>query len=178
MPTPNTSELFRVVTSDALGAPEAALRLPTAPIAPEPFVPEVSTPVKLTTVIDAATERDNVAVTVAFVSVAGANARQISDVPACALARVTRVHTSPPPATAVTVVLPVAAPSVATNASRSSLPAAVEKAGLAIVVLDDERPVVLLTSTAIAAEATVEDNPTRVTASAARRRFVIFMNLY
>ena len=90
----------------------------------------------------------------------------------------TSVHPSPPPATAVTVVLPVAAPSVATNASKSSLPVAVEKVGLAIVVLDDERPVVLLTSTTIAADAIVEDNPTRVTASAARKRFAIFMSLY
>jgi hypothetical protein len=137
------------------------------------LVPDISTPVKLTRVIEAATERDNVAVTVAFASVAGANARQISDVPACALALATKAHAKPPPATAVTVVLPVAAPSVATNARRSSLPAAVENAGLAIVVLDVDRPVVLFTSTAIAAEATVEDNPTRLTASAVRRRLVI-----
>jgi hypothetical protein len=149
-----------------------------APIAPEPFVPEVSTPVKLTMVSEAATERDNVAVTVAFVSVAGAKARQISDVPAWALARLTSAQTSPPPATAVTVVVPVAAPSVATNARRSSLPAAVENAGLAIVVLEVERPVVLFTSTAIAAEAADEDNPIIVTARAVRIRLVIFMNLY
>jgi hypothetical protein len=63
------------------------------------------------------------------------------------------------------------------NASRSSLPADVEKTGLAIVVLDDERPVDLLTSTTIAAEATVENNPTNATVRAARRRCVIFMNL-
>jgi hypothetical protein len=53
----------------------------------------------------------------------------------------------------------------------------VEKTGLAIVVLDDERPVDLLTSTTIAAEATVENNPTNATVRAARRRCVIFMNL-
>jgi hypothetical protein len=51
-PTPRTHELFTIVTSDAAGAPVAALLLPTAPIAPDPFVPEMFTPAKLMTVID------------------------------------------------------------------------------------------------------------------------------
>ena len=35
LPTPTTSELFLVVTSDAVGAPTSALPLPVAPMAPE-----------------------------------------------------------------------------------------------------------------------------------------------
>jgi hypothetical protein len=50
-----THELFRVVTKLAEGAPEGALADFTAPIAPEPFVPDVSAPLKLKTVIDEAT---------------------------------------------------------------------------------------------------------------------------
>ena len=81
MPTPKTQELFRVVTRLAVGAPEDALALPVAPIAPDPFVPEEFTPVKLMTVIDEATLWDSVAVTVTAFNGAVANARQISDVP-------------------------------------------------------------------------------------------------
>ena len=55
LPTPKTQELFRVVTRLAVGAPEDAFAVPVAPIAPDPFVPEGSTPVKLMTVIDEAT---------------------------------------------------------------------------------------------------------------------------
>jgi hypothetical protein len=44
--------LFLVVTSVALGAPELAPATLIAPIAPAPFAPDVSMPVKLTTVID------------------------------------------------------------------------------------------------------------------------------
>ena len=40
---------------DAVGAPVDPDAEATAPTAPEPFVPDVSTPVKVTTVIDAAT---------------------------------------------------------------------------------------------------------------------------
>src|ERR1700720_2582120 len=52
-PTPNTQELLRVVTRLAVGAPVPALPVPVAPTAPEPFVPVVSTPLKVTTVIEA-----------------------------------------------------------------------------------------------------------------------------
>jgi hypothetical protein len=80
-PTPKTQELFRVVTSVALGAPGFALADAVAPTAPDPLAPDVSTPLKLTTVMDESTGADSVAVTVTFVSGAGANARQISAVP-------------------------------------------------------------------------------------------------
>ncbi len=66
-PTPSTHELFRVVTRVAVGAPELPLPEPVAPIAPEPFVPDVSTPVKLTIVTEDATLCERVARTVAFV---------------------------------------------------------------------------------------------------------------
>src|SRR5579864_1752714 len=63
LPTPKTHELCRVVTSAAAGAPGFAFPLPVAPTAPEPFVPDASTPLKLMTVIDAAMLCDVVALT-------------------------------------------------------------------------------------------------------------------
>ena len=81
MPTPNTHEFGRVVASVAAGAPVAPDADTVAPIAPEPFVPDVSTPLNVTTVIDAATLCDSVAVTVTFERVVVENARQISAVP-------------------------------------------------------------------------------------------------
>src|SRR4051794_38158395 len=102
---PTTQELFLVVVSDAVGAPEAALAPPIAPIAPDPLDPEVSAPVKLTTVIDERTLCAMVAVTVAFERSAGAKARQISAVPLWALIRFTSIQVRDPPVTPVTVVL-------------------------------------------------------------------------
>ena len=63
LPTPNTHELARVVVSAAVGAPGLALPDPVAPMAPEPPVPDESTPVKVTTVIEAVVDGDSVAVT-------------------------------------------------------------------------------------------------------------------
>ena len=103
-PTPKTQELFRVVVNVPKGAPDDALLPATAPIAPEPFVPEVSTPAKLMTVIEETTLWDNVAVTVALLRGAGANVRQISEVPLCAFARRTSTQVSPAPETLLTVV--------------------------------------------------------------------------
>jgi hypothetical protein len=96
--------LFTVLTSDAVGAPEAALLLPTAPIAPDPFVPEVFTPAKLMTVIDEITLCDRVPATVRPLRDAPAKARQISEDPLCPLVRWTRTHVNPPPETLFTVV--------------------------------------------------------------------------
>ena len=64
LPTPTTKEPPRLVTSVAVGAPGLAFPVPIAPMAPKPFVPEVSTPVKLITVIEETTRCDSVAVTV------------------------------------------------------------------------------------------------------------------
>src|SRR5438874_7554570 len=97
LPTPKTHELARVVTSVADGAPAALLDLATAPIAPEPFVPVVSTFEKLTTVIDEATDCDRFADTVTFVSGAAANARQLSLVLSFALLPIVLAHEWPPP---------------------------------------------------------------------------------
>jgi hypothetical protein len=105
LPTPNTHELLCVVASVAVGAPDVLLALRVAPIAPDPLVPDVSTPVKLTTVSEDATGCDNVAVTETALNGAGANVLQISDVPLCALVRTTSTHVNPAPATLVTVVL-------------------------------------------------------------------------
>ena len=69
------------MTSAAPAAPLRAFALPVAPLAPDPFVPVVSTPLKAMTVMEPATFFDTVAVTVATVSTAGANARQISASP-------------------------------------------------------------------------------------------------
>ena len=62
-PTPTTHEPLRVVLKLAVGAPLLEFPVPVAPTAPEPFVPEVSTPVKVITVIDDATLCESVAVT-------------------------------------------------------------------------------------------------------------------
>ena len=103
-PTPNTIDPLRVVTREAFGAPEEALFMPVAPMAPDPFVPGGSAPVKLITVMDEATLWDNVAVTVMLLSGKGENARQISEVPLCTFSLTTNVQVKPPPATDVTVV--------------------------------------------------------------------------
>jgi len=65
-----------VVVRLAEGAPAAALAVAVAPIAPEPLVPVVSTPVKLTTVIDDKTDCENVAVTVTLSALSARKARQ------------------------------------------------------------------------------------------------------
>jgi methylglyoxal synthase len=75
-----------------------------APIAPEPFVPDVSTPAKLTTVMDDPTACESVAVTATLLRGEVANARQISELPDCALLLVTRAQVRPAPLTPVTVV--------------------------------------------------------------------------
>jgi hypothetical protein len=132
-PTPRTRELFPVVTSDAVGAPPATLLLAVAPIAPEPFVPEVFTPMKLITVMEETTLWDSVAVRLTLLRGLGAKARQISAVPLCPLALTTSVQARPPPETAVTVVLAPPRKSVAMKANSNSLLATVENTGDAIV---------------------------------------------
>jgi hypothetical protein len=93
-----------VVVSPAVGAPEDLFALAVAPIAPEPFVPDVSTPLKLRSVIVEATLCESVAVTEILLRRDGAKARQISDVPLCALVRTTNAHVKPAPLTLFTVV--------------------------------------------------------------------------
>jgi hypothetical protein len=106
-PTPITNELFRVVTKEAWGVPVVSFPVPTAPTAPEPFVPEASTPTKLITVIEEVTLCESVAVTDTLLSTDGEKARQISAVPFCVLVRTTSCHVSPAPETALTLVLVV-----------------------------------------------------------------------
>ena len=127
------------MTNVAVGAPGFALALPVAPIAPDPFVPDVSTPLKLITVIDAATLCEIVAVTVRLLRVVVAKARQISEVPFCALVRSTSCQVRPVAVTFVMVVVPEML-SVAMSASSNSLGAVVDTAA-AIVVAFVERAV-------------------------------------
>ena len=94
-----------MVVSEALGAPVRAFPVPVAPMAPEPFVPVVSTPAKLITVIEEITLYESVAVTETLLSGTVAKALQISALPLCALVRTTSAQVRPPPETAVTVVL-------------------------------------------------------------------------
>ena len=126
--------MLRVVTSDAEGAAFGEFVLAMLPIAPDPLVPEVSTPAKLTMVIAAAGEDcEKVATAVTFVSTDGANALQISAVPPCALVRSTIVQVNPAPVTPLTVILLERA-SLLISASTNSLPCTVEKLALVIVV--------------------------------------------
>ena len=134
LPTPNTHELALVVVSVAVGAPVAALADRVAPIAPEPFVPDVSTPVKVTTTIDETVGCAIVAVTPTLVSAAGANARQISVDPRWAFVRATSTHVSPAPVTPVDA-FPGVVSSIATKASNSWFPLVVEKALVVTVVV-------------------------------------------
>ena len=118
-----------------MGAPLAPLPVPVAPTAPAPFTPDVSTPVKVTTVIDAVWLLDKVAVTATLDSAVDAKARQISAVPLCTLVRPTSVQVKPAPVTLFTTVfVPVAGASVEMNASNSSLPDVVENVVVATVV--------------------------------------------
>ena len=122
-----------MVVSDALGAPGLALLLPVAPIAPEPPLPEVFTPAKVTTVMEAATLCDKLAFTETLLRVVGAKARQISAVPNCALVRLTNDQVRLAPVTPVTVT-PEEVASDATNASSNSLALDVEKVGEVMLV--------------------------------------------
>jgi hypothetical protein len=152
LPTPNTQELLRVVTSVAAGAPGLAFPLAVAPIAPEPLVPEVSIPVKLTTVMEAAALCDKFAVTLTLERVPGAKARQISAVPSCALVRLTKAQVRPAPVTLVTV-MPLDVPSLEINASSNSLPALVENDGEVMLAAELDLSVDLIWSMAIALHA-------------------------
>jgi hypothetical protein len=75
-----------------------------APMAPEPLVPEMFTPVKVMTVRDDTTDWERFAETWALPKALGAKARQISEVPDWVLVRTTRAHVRPPPVTLCTVV--------------------------------------------------------------------------
>ena len=94
-----------MVVSAAVGAPVPLPEL-TAPMAPEPLTPDVSTPLKLTTVTDAGAALVSVTVTDVLVSGESANARQISEDPGWTSVRATGSHVSPPPLTLATVVCP------------------------------------------------------------------------
>jgi hypothetical protein len=89
----------------AVGAPDAALPVPVAPMAPEPLVPDVFTPLKLTTVIDDWTLSESVAPTVTLLNVEVANARHISAVPRWVLVLIARTQVKPAPVTLETLVL-------------------------------------------------------------------------
>ena len=93
-----------MVTNDADGAPEAALRPPVAPMVPEPFAPDELTPLKLMTVIEELTLCESVAVAVTLLRGVAAKVRQISEVPLWPLVRTTSDHVRPPPEMPVTVV--------------------------------------------------------------------------
>ena len=99
------SELARVVTRVADGAPPAELVPFVAPIAPEPLVPELSTPSKPITVMEAITLADRVALTAMLFNGEGAKARHISEPPLRVFVLKTRTQVNPPPLTLFTVVL-------------------------------------------------------------------------
>ena len=129
VPTPKTQELSLVLTNDAVGAPDTALALAVAPIAPDPFVPEESTPLNAATVMEDATLCARPAVTIAFFNGAVAKARQISASPGCPFARVTSTQARPAPFTVFTVMPPEEVESAEMKANNSSFGEAVEKGG-------------------------------------------------
>src|SRR5690348_8799568 len=115
-PTPKTQELFLVVTTEPVGAPDAELNVPLAPMAADPLLPLVSAPLNATTVIEAAAAWDRLAATATFVKTPGANARQISASPGTLLARATNCHVSPAPLIDLTEFPAVEPESADTNA--------------------------------------------------------------
>jgi hypothetical protein len=154
LPTPITQELALLVSREAAGAPGFAFPEPMAPMAPEPLVPVVLTPVKLITVMEALTLCDSVAVAVVALSLAEANVRQISAVPLWVLVLLTRTQVKPPPVTPLTETLvPLVEASAAMNARSNSLVEAVVKDGDTTVVALVERSVDVVTSAAIGADA-------------------------
>jgi hypothetical protein len=129
-----------VVVRLAVGAPEGALASLVLPIAPDPPTPDLSVPVRVTTVMEAAALCERLAFTLTLDRAEVANARHISAVPSCKLARCTNAQVSPAPLTPVTA-MPEEFASVEMNASKSSLPVAVEKVGEVILTLALERSV-------------------------------------
>src|ERR1700687_1741472 len=122
----------------ALEAPALTLADLIAPIAPAPFTPAGSAPLKLTTVIDDCVDCDNVAVTVTPLNALGEKARQTSDVPFWTFVRTTICQVRPAPDIPVTLVLlPNPRAAVATTARTSSFPAVVENAFVVRVVAAD-----------------------------------------
>lgn len=111
---------------EIVGPPDEALLVPVAPMAPDPFVPDVSTPIKLISVMDTSAS-GTLAVTEMLVKGELEKERQISAVPVCPLVLLTRVHVRPPPEMLLTVPLEPTAPgAAATKAKTNSLPALVE----------------------------------------------------
>lgn len=113
--------------NEPVGAPEAALKVAVAPMAPEPLLPLLSAPLNATTVIEAAALCAIFAVTLTLLKAAGANARQISASPGTLFARATNCHVNPAPLTDFTVFGVVGFESAEINASSKSLELVVEK---------------------------------------------------
>jgi hypothetical protein len=121
----------------------------------------------VTTVIEAATLCDSLAVTVTLERADAAKARQISAVPNCAFVRRTSAHVRLAPVTPVTVI-PAEFPSVATKASSNSFPEAVLNVGVAIVVAELDRSVAFSTSTARLLQAGVVARTINISFNASR----------
>jgi hypothetical protein len=136
------------------------------------LVPVVSTPLKLTIVIDAATLCDRVAVTVAEEINPGANARQISEVPSCEFVRLTSAQLTPAPLTPVTVI-PDEFASVAINASNNSLPDLVENPAEVMLLAALDRSVDAITSVASAPNAGADIRKTAKTTARCRLKMSI-----
>jgi hypothetical protein len=100
-------------------------------MAPDPFVPDVSTPMKLTTVMDMS-PLPELALTEIRLMGEAAKARQTSAVPVWLLVLLTSVHVSrfPLETPAMVELEPVAPGAAATNANSNSLLALVENTGV------------------------------------------------
>jgi hypothetical protein len=92
-PIPHTHEFAVVVVSDAVGAPVDALFVASAPVCV--LAPENAT----TTSEPVQFPETRVAVTVPFLTIAGAYACHTSAVPGCAFARARSVQVRPAPVT-------------------------------------------------------------------------------
>src|SRR5579883_528815 len=146
----------------------------TAPIAPEPLVPLVSTPLKLTICRDAKTVCARLAVTVTLDNGVTAKARHISEVPPpeeFALATGTQVR--PPPLTLVTDI-GANIESLAIKASSNSFPVVVEKEGLVIELFAADKSTDTLASVVTEAWDCAGKNSSTPSASADSARSRLF----
>jgi len=135
-------------------------------------MPVVSTPLKLTIVMDAAALCDKVAVTLPAEITLGAKARQISAVPSCEFVRLTRAQLTPAPLIPVTV-MPDELASVAINASNNSFPDLVENAAEVMLVLELDRSVDAIASVARAPNAGADIRKTAKTTARCRLKMSI-----
>ena len=140
----HTHELLRVVVSETLGAEPAAVLLAVAPMAAEPFVPEMSAPIKpANSALTLAADAEKLIVELATDIGVAAKALHTSTQPVAALARDANTQVSPALVMELTV---VAALLKLTNAKSVTLGTLVCKLAMVMLVAETEMLLVVNSS--------------------------------